>query len=369
MPKDYYHILGISKSASDEEVKKAYRKLAHQHHPDKTGGDASKFKEINEAYQVLSDTTKRSQYDRFGTAEPMGGFGGGQNPFEGFDMNDIFRGGFGHMGGEGFSSDEVGDIFESFFEGLGVRPKRRTYSHGSDLETLEELALEEAFRGISKTLRIKTHVQCAVCKGQGGDSAAGIKKCETCNGRGEVREERRTFFGNFAQVKTCATCYGTGQIPNKICNNCKGHGRVMEEREVKLEIHPGIADGQIIKIKGQGEAGERGAAAGDLYVRVRVRPHLVFERRGDDLIVKRDLKIFDLLLSKKIEIPTIGGGKSSIEIPAHFNLKENLRCPGEGMPRFGGYGRGDLLVNFVIKAPKKLDSKAKKILEELEKEE
>jgi molecular chaperone DnaJ len=369
MAKDYYNILGVTKAASEEDIKKAYRKLAHQYHPDKPGGDERKFKEINEAYQVLSDKAKRAQYDRFGTADPMGGFGGnagaqwggfpgGVPPnwegFGGFDPQN-----FGDMG-------DLGDVFESFFEGLGVRSPRRTYERGSDLELREEISLEESFRGVVRNLKLKMFVQCEKCKGKGAEAGAGFEKCATCDGRGEVREQRRTFFGNFAQVKTCAKCHGTGEVPKKACGVCKGSGRVEAERDVRVELLPGIEDNQLIKIKGMGEAGERGTAPGDLYVRVRVRPHHLFERHGADLIVSHELKILDLLLGKKIEVPTVSGGKVSVEIPANFNLKDNLRIGGEGMPRFGSYGRGDLLVRFIIKAPKHPSSRAKKLLEELE---
>jgi molecular chaperone DnaJ len=368
MPKDYYNILGVARGATEEEIKRAYRRLAHQYHPDKPSGDEKKFKEINEAYQVLSDKVKRAQYDRFGSADPMGGFGGGG--FQGgvppnwegfgFDPNN-----FSNMG-------DFGDIFESFFEGLGMRERRRTYEKGSDFEVLEQISLEEAFRGTVKLLKLRTLAQCEKCKGKGAEASSGFEKCSTCDGRGEVREQRRTFFGNFSQVKSCSKCYGTGEVPKKACVACKGSGRVEANRDIRVEILPGIEDNQLIKIKGMGEAGERGTAAGDLYVRIRIRPHHLFERRGSDLVVLQELKVLDLLLGKKAEIPTISGGKVSIEIPTNFNLKDHLRIAGEGMPHFGAstlHGRGDLLVNFIVKAPKKLSAKAKKLLEELEKEE
>ncbi len=366
--KDYYNVLGVTKTASPEEIKKAYRKLAHQYHPDKTGGDEKKFKEINEAYQVLSDKAKRAQYDRFGTAEPMGGggqwggFQGGVPPnWEGFNVG-FDPQNFADMG-------DFGDVFESIFEGMGVRPRRKTYEKGSDLEVQEQVTLEEAFRGVAKTLRIRTLAQCAKCAGKGAEPGSGFEKCSTCDGQGEIREQKRTFFGSFSQVKTCTKCHGSGEIPKKPCTTCKGAGRIEADREIKVEILPGIEDGQLIKVKGMGEAGERGTAAGDLYIRVRVLPNHTFERHGADLVVTRELNLIDLLLGKKIEVPTISGGKVSAEIPANFNLKDNLRVPGEGMPHFGSSstfgGRGDLLVNFIIKAPKKPGGRAKKLLEEL----
>lgn len=353
--KDYYSILGVSKSASDEEIKKAFRKLAHKYHPDKAGGNEDKFKEINEAYQVLSDKKKRENYDRFGTAGPAwGGFPGG-----GFDYS--------NMGGQVDMSD-LDEIFDTFFEGLGVRPKRKTYKHGSDLEVVQEITLEEAFKGTTKEIAISTLVRCEECKGQGGDPSSGYTNCATCDGRGEIREQKKTFFGTFSQVRTCTNCKGAGQIPNKICNNCKGSGRIFAERKVSLDIIAGIHDSQIIQIKGMGEAGERGSSPGDLYVRIRIKPHSLFERKSDDLIVKRDLSIYDLLLGRKIKIPTLSGKEIEVEIPSHFNLKENLKIHGEGMPRFGSFGKGDLLVDFNIKSPKKISSKNRKLLEDIEKE-
>ena len=371
MTKDYYHILGVSKTASEEEIKKAYRKLAHQFHPDKPGGNEAKFKEINEAYQVLSDKLRRAQYDRFGTAESgAGGFpGGGFGGFPGGIPPNWDGFGFG-VDPESFSGmGEMGDIFETFFEGLGVRPRRKTYEKGSDLEVTEEVTLEEAFRGTAKVLKLNMLVTCSACKGRGAEAGTGFEKCSTCDGKGEVREQRRTFFGNFSQIKACDTCHGTGEVPKKACHVCKGSGRVDSDRDVRVTILPGIENGQLIKITGMGEAGERGTASGDLYVRVRIRPHHRFERRGSELVINHELKIVDLLLGKKIEVPTISGGKVSVEIPANFNLKDHLRIPEEGMPRFGAYGRGDLLVNFMIKAPKKPSAKARKLLEELEREE
>lgn len=364
--KDYYKILGITRNASDIEIKKAYRNLAHKYHPDKRGGDERKFKEINEAYQILSDKTKKANYDRFGSSEPFGthgfnwgGFSEGGGPTSGWEGID--PGSFSDLG-------DLGEIFESFFEGLGVRPKRRTYHRGSDIETTLEITLEEAFRGTIKNLKVSTFIPCSKCKGQGADHAEGFTTCSSCAGRGEVKEQSRTFFGSFYQVKPCRVCSGTGQIPNKVCGDCGGSGRKSAERSVSVEILPGVQHGQIIKIKNAGEAGERGATGGDLYIQIKINPHPVFDRQGDDLIVKKEINVIDLMLDRKVEIPTLPGGKIKLEIPAHFNLKEDLRIRGEGMPRFGNLGRGDILVNFVIRAPKKLSPKAKKLLEDLEKE-
>lgn len=357
--KDYYHILGIERNAPTEEVKKAYRKLAHKYHPDKLGGDEAKFKEINEAYQVLGDVKKRATYDQFGSADGSPwGFGG-----------------FGARGGEGFPDfggsqvftdfGDLGEVFESFFEGLGVRPKRRTYQHGSDVEVIHEISLHDAFRGTTVFLRVPLMVRCDTCKGKGGDEKEGEIECEACRGRGEIREERRTFFGSFSQVRACAKCNGAGKIFKKTCTHCKGTGKIHGVREVNLDILPGIQHNQIIHVKGMGEAGERGAPSGDLYVRVTIRSHTVFERKGDDLVVRKELDVRDLLLGTPLEVPTIDGAAVSLEIPAGYNLKDFFRYPGKGMPRFGSAARGDLLVDFILKVPKKLNEKQRKTLEDL----
>ncbi len=367
MNRDYYQILGVDKGASEEEIKKAYHKLAHVYHPDKSGGDEKKFKEINEAYQVLSNKEKRVQYDRFGrvfdgsTGSPFGQGG----PFGGFD----FRGfdfGFdpSNLNFEDLSG--VSDIFEAFFEGLGVKKRRKTYHRGADMEILKEITLEEAFRGAAEDIEFETLMPCKACGGQGHFSKEGFAKCGACDGRGEIRESRQTFFGQFSQVRPCAKCFGQGEIPNKACKECRGTGRIHDQRKVQVELAPGISDGQIIKIVGAGQAGERGAGAGDLYIRVKIKPHHIFSRANNDLVVKKELNLIDVLSGKKIEIPVISGGKINVEIPEGFNLRERLRIPGEGMPRFGNFGRGDLYVEFQIKTPKKISAKMKKLLEDLE---
>ncbi len=382
--KDYYQILGVAKTASEDEIKKAYRKLAHQYHPDKASGDEKKFKEINEAYQVLSDKGKRAQYDRFGTTEPgagFGGFGGGAGGWGGqWNGVNVDWGSMGFDPSQFGDMGDFGDIFETIFGGgmAGGGARRKTYEKGADLEMREEITLEDAFRGVVRTLRYRTLTQCAKCGGKGAEPGSGFEKCAVCDGHGQVREQRRTFFGSFSQVRACTKCHGSGEIPKKPCAVCKGAGRIVADREAQLSLLPGIEDGQLIKLVGIGEAGERGTAAGDLYVRVRVKPHATFERRGADLIVTRELPLTDVLLGKPVEVPSISGGTVRAEIPAHFNLKELLRIPHEGMPRFGsakigvhgpeGGSRGDLLVNFIIKAPKKPGAKAKKLLEDLEKE-
>jgi len=359
MAKDYYKILGVDKGANEEEIKKAYRRLAHQYHPDKAGGDEGKFKEINEAYQVLSNSEKKTQYDKFGRVfdGTGGGFGGFSHAHGGGD----FDFGFGFDPSNLDDMSNVSDIFDAFFEGLGVK-KRKTYHRGADIEALKEITLEETFHGTTSNLNFETYVQCSGCTGLGHFPKEGFEKCGTCDGRGEIRETRQSFFGQFSQVKACGKCHGEGEVPNKICKACAGGGRVKSKRDVQITIAPGITDGQLIKVAGAGQAGERGAGVGDLYIRIKIKPHHAFKRVGDDLVVKKDLDILAVLTGKKIEIPTLSGGKLQVEIPVGFNLRDKLRISGEGMPRFGSHGRGDLYVDFDIKIPK-IDSRTKKALE------
>lgn len=363
MNKDYYKILGIEKNATGDEVKKAYRQLAHKYHPDKEGGDEKKFKEINEAYQVLSDAQKRAQYDRFGSA--FSGFSAPGGSAPGWDFS---RGNGGFDFGFGFDPSNledfsgVSDIFDAFFEGLGVK-KRKTYHRGSDVEAVKEITLEEAFRGNEIKVALEIFVSCAVCRGTGHFAKEGFTKCSVCDGRGEIRETRQSFFGQFSQVRACGKCRGQGEIPNKICRDCSGSGRIKSVKESVINLAPGIADGQLIKVVGGGQAGERGAGSGDLYVRIKIKPHHTFKRIGDDLVIRKDLDILKVFAGNRVEVPALSGGKLQVEIPVGFNLRERLRINNEGMPKFGGYGRGDLYVEFDVKVPK-IDPKMKKFFEE-----
>ncbi|MDP3901577.1 MAG: DnaJ C-terminal domain-containing protein [bacterium] len=363
---DYYKVLGIDRGASDDDIKKAYRKLAHQYHPDKHSGDDKKFKEINEAYQILSNKEKKAQYDKFGRVFSAGdGFSAGGGPSSGWDFQG-FADGFG-FGFDANNMGDVGDIFDAFFGGLGGR-KRKTYQRGSDLELGQEITLEESFTGVQKILKYKTFVACQSCSGLGHFPDDGFKSCAICDGRGEIKETRNTFFGGFAQVKPCKQCHGAGKIPNKSCKDCSGSGRISGQKEISVSIVPGVADGQMIKISKAGEKGVHGAEAGDLYVRLRVRPHPIFKRIGDDLLVKKEISLIDVLSDKKILLDSISGKKLGIGIPHGFNLKDKIVVEGEGMPKLGSYGKGNLLVDIDIRTPKKLSSKAKKLLEDLDKE-
>lgn len=340
--------MGVGRNASEEEIKKAYRRLAHKYHPDRPGGDEKKFKKINEAYQVLSNKKKRAEYDRFGRVfEGAHATTGGHKTYAGIDWD------VGDFSDFGFGTIE--DIFNVFFGG-GRRP---VYRRGSDLEVTAEITLEEAMRGKTLELAFRTKVRCESCGGRGYDVSKGFSVCNVCGGRGEVNEIRKTFFGNFSSVSICGACRGTGKIPNEKCAKCQGKGSVFGKREAVLEIRPGIEDGQIIKLKGLGEEGEPGAEPGDLYVRIKIKPHPIFKREGNDLIIYHELKLTDILLNKKIQIPTLKGEKIEIKIPAGFNLRDDFVIPGEGIT-----ADGNLIVRFNLKTPTRIDPKLKKLLEE-----
>ncbi|MAF80109.1 molecular chaperone DnaJ [bacterium] len=353
---DYYQVLGVAKAASEEEIKKAYRKLAHKFHPDKPSGDEKKFKEINEAYQILSNKEKRAQYDQFGRVSSAQGGPGG---FEGFP------GGFQWNAGN-VDQGDLNDIFEGIFDGFGFGARRRTYKHGSDIEIIQELSLEEAFKGVSRKIKFKTLTACKDCNGKGHDASKGFDSCSTCSGQGEVREERKSFFGNFAQVKECPACHGRGEIPKDACKACKGEGRVPGEKTVDLDLSSGINDGQLIKVQNGGEAGERGGESGDLYVIVRIKPHPQFKRVKTDLLIEKEIQITDLLAEKDLEIEGIDGESIKTRIPSGADIRQNIKIPNKGMPVFGAPSRrGDLFISLNLKLPKRISKKARKLLDEL----
>lgn len=356
MAKDYYEILGVGKGANDDEIKKAYRKLAHKHHPDKGGGDEAKFKEINEAYQVLSDKAKRQQYDQFGRTfdGAQGGPGFGGFDFSGFQ-------GFGDQGfefGGGFE-----DIFSDIFSGGGGRSSGRR-SRGADIQVDAEISFEEMVRGTEREINLYSRTVCDQCEGTGGEPGASKKTCPTCQGAGQIRKTSRSFLGSFSQVSTCPECQGSGSVYSKKCGKCGGDGRVKKERRVKIKIPAGIESGQTISLQGQGEAGERGARNGDLYVNIRVRTHEKFSRKGNDILSTEFIPFTVAVLGGKVEIDTIDG-KLILKIPDGTQSGETFRIKDKGVPALSGRGTGNHLVKVVVRVPKKLSKEQKDILEKL----
>ncbi|HEY4513624.1 MAG TPA: molecular chaperone DnaJ [Candidatus Paceibacterota bacterium] len=363
MSKDYYNILGIEKGASKEEIKKAFYKLAHKYHPDKKGGNEGKFKEVNEAYQVLSDDSKRSKYDQFGAGfENMGGghAHGGQG-FEGFDFSGA--GGFGN-GGTEFDFGNLNDIFSDFFGGGmgGGRPQAR---RGRDISTEIQISFSDSIFGVNRKILITKTSECITCHGSGAKAGTKMDTCKNCNGQGKIHEQKRTIFGNIASTKVCEVCLGTGEVPKETCETCKGKGVLRREEEISIVIPAGIRDGEMIRMTSMGEAISKGTA-GDLYIKINVMPHPVFKRDGNDLVMNLNLKLSDALLGTKYPIETLDG-HIEVTIPEGVSINEILRVRGKGVPG-GKNKRGDLLIKLNIKLPNKLSRKSREIIEELKKE-
>lgn len=356
--RDYYQILGVSRGASSEEIKKAYYKLAHKYHPDK-GGDGKKFKEINEAYQTLSDKEKRAQYDRFGRV-----FEGGAGP--GFD----FTWSWGKPGFGGFDFGDLGDLSEMIEEifGFGVPKRKRDLKRGRDIKITLEIPLEKTLKNQEKEITLSKMILCFRCQGTGAEPSTKIKECFSCRGTGQVQQIKRTFFGSFTRVTTCPECGGEGQRPEKPCNVCKGEGRVKGEEDIKIFIPAGIDTNQIIKVEGKGEAGRRGGRAGDLYVRILVKEHPIFKRKGDDLYLRVPISFSQAALGDEIEISTLSGKKISLKVAQGTESGKILRISGKGIPHFSRSGRGNLYIELIVKTPRKLTKEQKELLEKLKKE-
>lgn len=350
---NYYDILGVAKGATDDEIKKAFRKLAHKYHPDKGGGDEKKFKEINEAYQVLSDKEKRQQYDRFGQTYSGNG---AQSGFGGFSSQRGSAAGF-DFSGTGFE-----DIFSSMFGGGG---SARGYERaGRDIQVDVEISFEEMARGVKKNIRLRKLSSCDVCKGTGGKSGSPEIACTDCSGTGQVRRATQTIFGTFEQAVVCERCFGRGKIYKEKCATCHGATRLEKESEISIDIPAGIDDGQTVSVRGAGAAGEHGAPAGDLFINVHIRPHPFLKRRGDDILSRLEITFAQAVLGDKVNIGTIDGDVT-MKIPAGTQPGEVFRVRGKGVPHLGRYGRGDQLVTVTLIVPKKVSNEEKELIQKL----
>lgn len=350
--RDYYEVLGVDKSASDADIKKAYRKLAKQYHPDINPGNKeaeAKFKEANEAYEVLGDSQKRAQYDQFGHAGMNGGgFGGFGGGFEGFDM-----GGF-------------GDIFETFFGGSGFSSSKKTRKgpqKGADLKYAMEINFEEAAFGVEKEITINRMEVCAKCEGSGSKPGSSPSTCQHCNGTGQIQYKQRTPFGQFVNIKTCDVCHGEGKIITNPCEGCSGKGRIRKPVKIKINVPSGIDDGQTISLRSEGEPGVKGGPSGDLYISIRVKQHPIFQRQGNDVICDIPITFVQAALGAELEVPTLDG-KVKYTVPEGTQTGSVFRLKGKGIPYLRGNGRGDQYVKVSVEVPKKLNDKQKAVLKE-----
>ena len=360
MSKDYYKTLGVEKNASKDEVKKAFHKLAHKYHPDKNKGDDTKFKEVNEAYQVLSDDKKRSSYDQFGNADgPQGfggGFGGGQGGFGGFDFN-------GQNGME-FDMGDLGDIFGDFFGGGMGRNKQKT-KKGRDISTEINLSFKESIFGINKTIVLNRQSACNICSGTGARVGTKMNTCTVCNGQGQVREMKRSILGNFATTKVCDNCSGSGKIPSEKCSECHGNGVLKKNEDISIKIPAGISDGESLRVRGNGEA-ILGGTTGDLYIKMNVKSHPVYTREGINLIMNLKIKLTDSLLGVVYSLDTLDDKKIEVKIPEGIKHGEMLRVRGRGVPYNHSYG--DIIIRIEVITPSKLTRKTRELIESLKEE-
>jgi molecular chaperone DnaJ len=355
--RDYYEVLGVNKAASGDEIKKAYRKVAMQYHPDRNPGDKGaeeKFKEAAEAYEILSDTDKKAQYDRYGHAGVSGngrGFGGG-----GMNMEDIFSQ-FGDVFGE--------DLFGSFFGGGGrSRTSRSKGVRGSNLRVKIKLTYEEIAKGANKHIKVKKHVACNTCGGSGAKDKGSVQQCSTCGGSGQVRRVTNTFIGQMQTVTTCPACNGEGTTITAKCNSCKGEGRVYGEEAISIDIPAGVQEGMQLNLSGKGNAGERGGVPGDLIILIEEEPHKDLQRDGMNVAYDLHISFTDAVFGTQLEVPTIDG-RAKIKIPAGTQSGKIFRLKGKGFPAVNSYQKGDQLIHVNVWTPQHVSSEEKAMLEKL----
>lgn len=357
MSKNYYDILGVDKKATNEDIKKAFRKLAMKHHPDK-GGDEAKFKEITEAYSVLGDEKKRREYDSYGQTFPGGGQGAPGFDFSGFQ---------GFQNGQ-FAEFDFSDIFGGFGEAFREANGRGRTKRGRDISMDVEISFKESILGTTRSVLITKVSKCSVCEGSGAKKGTEMNTCTTCNGQGKVHETRDSILGSFTTVRACTTCDGLGKVPKEKCDTCSGRGVVRKEEEVKIQVPGGIDGGEMIRMPGLGEA-VKGGQPGDLYVKVHVKPHATFRKEGAHLVMNLPVKLTDALLGTTVSINTIDDNVLEVKVPAMTKTEETLRVRGKGV-RYGSGNdnAGDLLIHVSTTLPKKLSGKAKKAIDALKEE-
>jgi molecular chaperone DnaJ len=358
--RDYYEVLGVSRDASADEIKKSYRQLALKYHPDRNPDNKSaedNFKEATEAYEILRDQEKRTRYDQFGHAGVGSGAAGGFGDFAEFGLGDALRAFAEAFGG-------FGPFADSFWGGQGYGPKGRTERRGADLQVKLHLGLEEIATGVEKTIRYKREKQCDACGGTGGREGKGLSTCSRCDGNGQVRHVHGSLFGQMVSVSTCPSCRGEGKVVTDPCAECGGEGRVKHQETIKVKVPAGVKAGNYIPIRESGDAGPHGGPAGDLLVIIDEKPHAHFQRRGDDILFELRISFPRAALGDKIEIPTLDG-KAALTIPSGIQTGTVLRLGKKGIKTLGGRSVGDLLVKVLVVTPKKLSVERKKLLEQL----
>lgn len=352
--RDYYEVLGVGKSASADEIKKAYRRLAVQHHPDR-GGDEARFKEVSEAYEVLKDPSKRQRYDQFGHAGVGSSAASDGNPFAGFGSGrENINFDFGDLG--------LGDIFGSFFGG-NMGSQGRGSTRGRDVETNAEITFEQAVFGTEVELDLSMDDICNDCKGTGAEVGHELKICDECGGSGHITKITKTLFGNIQQTAVCPTCKGRGKVPTKACHSCGGKGTLRQRQKINLKIPAGIDDGAVIRLHGRGEA-MIGGTKGDLYVNIKVKPHKKFTREGDLILSGEHINMIDAALGTEVEVETVDG-PVKMKVPAGTQSGTDFKLSGHGVPHFQGHARGAHIVTIIVDIPKKLSPEQKELLKQL----
>lgn len=365
--RDYYEVLGVEKTATDEELKKAYRRLAKKYHPDANPDNKKeaevKFKEVNEAYENLSDPQKRKMYDQFGFNGPQG-FGGGQGPF-GQGGYYSYTGGF-----DGFSDfGDLGDIFSSFFGGGGRTSSRRNNGprKGADLNLNIEITFEEAFLGVEKEIAINRNETCTTCNGTGAKPGTSVTKCSVCNGTGQVRQVQTTILGQMQTTRTCSNCHGTGEVIKEPCDTCRGKGTVRKQPKIKVKIPAGIDDNQTVVLRGEGEPGEKGGPKGDLYITVRIKKHNIYTRKGVNIFCEVPITITQATLGAELEILMVDGAKEKYKIPDATQTGTKFTIRNKGFKSLNSSVVGDFIFTVIVQTPKRLTSEQRELLEKLAK--
>ena len=367
--KDYYEILGVNKTATEDELKKAYRKLAKKYHPDANPDNKeeaeAKFKEVNEAYETLSDPQKRRMYDQFGADGPQG-FGGNGGPFGG--QNGYYS--YTSSGFDGFSDfGDLGDIFSSFFGGgFGGRSSSRKQNgprKGADLNLHLDITFEQAFLGVEKEITITRNEECNVCHGSGAKPGTSVTKCTMCNGTGQIRQVQNTILGQMQTTRTCTNCHGTGEIIKEPCENCRGKGTVRRQPKIKVKIPAGIDDNQTVVLRGEGEPGEKGGPKGDLYITVRIKKHSIYTRSGSNVYCDIPITITQATLGSELEIPMVDGSKETYRIPEGTQTGTKFTIRGKGFKSVTSSSVGDFVFTVNVQTPKRLTKEQRELLVQL----